>query len=147
MKFNWGHGITVFFIVFVAFILIMIFKSTQNNIHLVSENYYSDELVYQERMDEIKNVNLLQNKPVVELSNNMVLVSFPQEITEGLKGQIKLFRPSDSGMDRTFTLALNEEGKQVLNLKDATQGYYKLQLQWTDMQQKKYFKEESLFVP
>jgi len=145
MKFHWGHGITLTFIVFVVFILAMIFKSTENNIHLVSEDYYNDELRFQEKIDKIQNTKLLAAKPTFVLSGRELVLTFPQDLLGGgpLKGTVTLFRPSDSRFDKDFELRLSDEGVQKIDLQKTLSGFYKVQLEWTD-HAKTYYTEKEI---
>ena len=57
-KFHWGYGIALFFTAFVVFILTAVFTSTKENIHLVTEDYYAEELAYQKRFLTLDIVHL-----------------------------------------------------------------------------------------
>ena len=48
-KFNWGHGILIAIILFLAGIGAMVFISMKqnNSIELIEDNYYEKELVFQ----------------------------------------------------------------------------------------------------
>ena len=52
-NFNWGHGIILGLGSFIAFILFMIFifPDGQQNAEMVSDDYYAEELNYQEVID------------------------------------------------------------------------------------------------
>ena len=62
MKLNWGAGILLAFIGFISFIMYFIITMTTNSAYdhdLVSENYYADELKYQNDIDKLKNAKKL----------------------------------------------------------------------------------------
>jgi predicted dehydrogenase len=52
---NWGYKIMLVYLVFISGMLFMAFKSSEQDIELVTEDYYAKELVYQQKIDEIKN--------------------------------------------------------------------------------------------
>ena len=47
MKFNWGTGIGLFYVVFVVIMVSMVMFSARNNIDLVQEDYYEKDLNYE----------------------------------------------------------------------------------------------------
>ncbi|UZR93229.1 FixH family protein [Chondrinema litorale] len=145
-KFHWGYGIALFFSSFVAFILFAVFSSTKENIHLVTEDYYAEELAYQNRIDEIKNTNSLNSRVSMRMINEALEISFPTDMVgKDLEGSIYLFRPSDSGLDKQFDIAINEEGLQQINTDKITKGYYRVKLEW-EMDGKSYFVEEPFYI-
>ena len=77
MKFNWGTGITIFFLSFVVFMLFMAYKCFQTDFDLVTEDYYAKELVYQETIKKLNN------------EKNLDISFFIKRMIERL--QIKLF--------------------------------------------------------
>ena len=65
-KFTWGHGMVLALAGFIAFILGMIFFYTRGyqTSEMVSENYYEDELIYQDVIDAKTAAASLAEKPV-----------------------------------------------------------------------------------
>ena len=52
MKFNWGTGIVIFITQFVVSMSAMVFKASQQNVDLVTEDYYEKELAFQGLKDK-----------------------------------------------------------------------------------------------
>ena len=65
-KFTWGHGVVIALLVFMAFILSMLFlfPNGQKNSEMVTDNYYEEELKYQDVIDAKKRADNLEEKPV-----------------------------------------------------------------------------------
>lgn len=130
MKFNWGHGITIFLIIFVLFTLGMLYKANQQNIDLVTTNYYEEELAFQ----ELKNKKILAEKHFKKqvsytIKNDQLILDFPDEVTEKISGNIDFFKPSDKKLDLHFEF--KSESKQLsypLNL--FSKGMYKIRIDW-----------------
>ncbi len=142
-KFNWGHGITVFFVVFVITILWAIFSSTRENIHLVSENYYAEELVYEDRIQKIRNTSSLSEEIEINTKKGMVALRFPTELkSKNIKGTITLFRPSNSSYDKSYSIALDSSGKQILSVDDMVKGMYKVKIDCSSGGKEYYFEEK-----
>ena len=49
---NWGYKILMVYVIFIAGILLLVFKSSSQNQDLVTEDYYEQELKYQQKIDE-----------------------------------------------------------------------------------------------
>ena len=54
--FNWGHGIAVFFSIFVITTISILVISFTKTFDLQTENYYQEELVFEEMITKKKNV-------------------------------------------------------------------------------------------
>jgi hypothetical protein len=53
MKFNWGTGIVLSFIIFAASILMIVLFPFNQKADLVSDNYYEREIKFQEQIDKM----------------------------------------------------------------------------------------------
>lgn len=127
---DWGKGILLTIIVFVGFILTLVVISVrQDDIHLVTENYYEKELKYQDQIDRETSAAGLDREVLVfdAVSKSMVL-----DLPVGAKGGLKLFRPSDERLDQELSLDILEEGKTTVPLEKLKSGYWKVQLTWTE---------------
>ena len=56
MKLNWGNWIAVAYSVFVLFIIAMVYLAFGEKWDLVAENYYEQEIQYQDKINSIENV-------------------------------------------------------------------------------------------
>lgn len=127
---DWGKGILLTIIVFVGFILTLVVISVrQDDIHLVTENYYEKELKYQDQIDRESSAAGLDREVLVfdAVSKSMVL-----DLPVGAKGDLKLFRPSDERLDQELLLDILQEGKTTVPLEKLKAGYWKVQLTWTE---------------
>lgn len=63
-NFTWGHGVIVALGCFIAFILFMIFifPNGQQNSELITDDYYEEELAYQNVIDAKNNADKLTEK-------------------------------------------------------------------------------------
>lgn len=129
MKFNWGHGIAIFFTCFVGFIAFLAFKASQVNIDLVAEDYYAREIAYQSHMDKMHNAMQLSEQVRVKQADGSLQILFPADAVPA-SGQITLFRPSDKKYDRNQTIKGASGDIQSLSLEGLPAGYYHLQLDW-----------------
>lgn len=144
---NWGYKITITFILFGALIIFMVVKSFQQNIDLVTEDYYGEELKYQEQIEKMENVNALETKVTAKLTDLGVLISFPDHVPyEKISGKVQLYRPSQSAGDKFYDVALDTNYALTIKSSDLRPGKYLLKIDWSDGV-KPYFQEISVFVP
>ena len=98
MKLNWGHYIVIGFIGFVILILFMVFRSYQHNNDLVSEDYYAEEIAFQDVIDKKTNAAKLITNIFWEKTEIGLLFHYP-DMGEQISGEIYIFRPSDKSLD------------------------------------------------
>lgn len=111
MKFNWGTGIVIGIICFVAFILQYVlrvqFDSKYDN-ELVTENYYQKEVEIDANRLKTENALALGNSLRMEPTKEGLKIYFPEDIdSKQVKGTISLYRPSNQALDQTIQLELS----------------------------------------
>jgi hypothetical protein len=141
---NIGHWIIVVFILFACFIGILVTVCMQEDVSLVSANYYQEELAYQERIERMENTLMLDKKPVIKIVQQQLHIQF--ESSSNIEnGEVKLFCPSNSGMDRQYTFKATMESVQVFDLGTLEKGVYRAKIFWT-MDGKEYYQEEVVYI-
>ncbi|MEO7769157.1 MAG: FixH family protein [Ferruginibacter sp.] len=97
---NWGHKIILVYAVFVAGMLFLAFKSSKQNIELVTEDYYAKELVYQQKIDETKRAELLSAPVSVTITQHELSIRFPKDfLGKPISGEATIYCPSDEKKD------------------------------------------------
>lgn len=133
-KFNWGHGIILGLGSFIAFILFMIFifPNGQQNAEMVSDNYYDDELNYQQIIDAKKNAELLKETLRYEQLATGIKVNFPESVNPD-KGEIHfdLYRTNDSNLDIKKDLNLDSQKSFTIPKQVLSAGSYTLKVKWS----------------
>lgn len=145
---NWGIRIIIAFVCFIGVIFTMVYISVNQNISLEAENYYEQELAYEQQMERIKNNNDLAEKPKFQFdrSSRRAALTFPTSISENLKsGKLHFFRPADSRMDRDMEIVLDEKGALEVDLAAFPKGLWKVKIQWEDGS-KEYYQEQNLVL-
>lgn len=147
MNISWGYKIAALYISFVVLILFMVVLAMNQKIELVTPDYYAKELKFQQEIDAINNAGMLSANIQVQIQNDAILVSFPQEMNDmGIKGEVFMYRPSDSSLDISFPLELNAEGKMLLKSDKFKTGLYKLTVKWI-ADEKNYQTEHTIVLP
>lgn len=126
--------------------LIIVFFTMKQDIFLVSEDYYKQEIKYQDQIDRITNANALEQPLMINYlkSENKIEIIFPKEHADaGINGHIVLFRPSDARLDRKFEVKHDDLGRQLIQVNDFQRGNWKIKVSW-ESSSNEFFKETVL---
>jgi hypothetical protein len=112
MKINWGTGIVIAFIGFISFILYFVISMNFNAKYdhdLVTEDYYAEELTYQDDIDKLDNAEKLDENITYKKTEEGLLISFPKalDITK-ITGKVFLYRPSNKQLDFDTAISLSK---------------------------------------
>jgi len=106
MKFNWGHGITLFYIIFVGTLLTVLIKSFGVDHSLVVDDYYAKDIAYQSHYDKsvnsIKSNNLKVN---YDSDNGQIVLAIEDD--SPATGSIQFYRASDKSKDFIVPISSN----------------------------------------
>ncbi len=142
---NFGHKIAITYGAFVVFMISLVtFCVKQDDITLVSPDYYKKEIAYQDEIDKIKNTANLSAPVRIEKIDEFLQVTFPEEIRNA-KGTLQFYRPSDVKLDFQVPLHVNAEGWQKVPVKSITSGQWILKLEW-EHKGLSYLKEEKIIL-
>ena len=131
---NWGHGLAIAlgsFIIFILF-LILIFPMGKQNAEMISNNYYEEELKYQDVIDAKNNAAKLEKTPTYKATSEGILISFPDNIKVDKDiANFVLFRTEDSNLDVKKEVTL-QHNLFLIPKKVISKGSYTLKLKWTE---------------
>lgn len=144
MKFNWGTGIFVFYTAFVVFILFLVFKSSQERIDLVTDDYYQQELEYQDIIVKKENAEKLDPGLIYSIDKMKVSIQFPP-LQKDIDGNIKIYRASNKTFDKEFTIDLDSKNQMMVSMENSPLGLYKLMVMWEN-DSKGYYIEEDIYL-
>lgn len=115
-------------------------------VNLVADDYYQQELVYEDQITRLKNTESLEIKPNFEKSTDgkLIVLTFPSGLAPE-KGEITLYRPSDFTKDRRFPLALDEANQQGFVSESLKSGLWRAKLLW-EADGKSYFQEFVIII-
>ena len=112
MKFNWGTGIVVTIIVFIAFIMYFVITMSTDNTYshdLVTDKYYQEELNYQQEIDAEKNAKSLKEKVTIEKNSKGLKINFPKYFNpKSIEGKVFLYRPSNKQLDFEIPISISK---------------------------------------
>lgn len=133
-KFDWGHGVALALGLFIAFILFMVFGFTygQQTSELVSDDYYGDELVYQEVIDAKNNAEELNEIPKYQELAEGMKISFPTAVApEDKHVKFELFRTDDANLDVKKDVDVDANNEILIPKTVISKGSYTLKIKWS----------------
>lgn len=145
---NWGVKIAIGLSIFMGITIAMVIYSFQQDVHLVAEDYYKQEIAYQDQIEKIRNTQKLPEKPAIRYRNvdNIVEITFPTAfLSKKIRGEVVFFRPSNAGMDKKYEIKLDESGKQYINVASLINGNWKVKISWNDLNLD-YYDEKDIFI-
>ena len=144
MKINWGTGIIIAFISFISFIMYFIITV---NVHdkyshdLVTEDYYKEELAYQNDIDKQKNAKALTENITYKKTTEGLIILFPKGFNvEEITGQVFLYRPSNKHLDFETTISLSKNYLLIPD-KRLVDGRWNIKIDWQYKGQSYLYKE------
>lgn len=144
MKLNWGFGIFAFYTAFVVFMLYLVFRSSQEKVDLVTENYYEQELNYQNVIIKKNNALALDTGLNYTINKMEIALFFPPD-QENIEGGITIYRASNKNFDKDFIIELDNENRMDVNLESSPYGLYKMMVSWK-ADSVDYFVEKDIYL-
>jgi hypothetical protein len=141
---NIGKWIVISFVLFALFIGTLVTVCMQQEVSLVSKNYYQEELDYEVQIKRIQNTKGLQEKPAITVMTDTLKIYFSQFASLD-KGEIKLFCPSNEHNDKSFTVYASQSAQQGFLINTLPHGMYKAQFRWS-IGEKEFFIEEIINI-
>jgi len=146
MKINWGWKLLITYVIFVGITLTLVLFMTTVNSDKVIENYYEEELKYQDKINMIKRTNDLPHKPEINLDSAYVKIQLPEFLKKKkVSGNILFYRPNSKAMDIKLPFVPDTSGLQVIPINNLATGKWKIELSW-QLADIKYFQNEIIIL-
>lgn len=134
---NWGYRLTLLFAGFAALIMTLVYKATHTKYELVSKDYYSDELRYQEKIDGRNNA--AQAGAITLVTNGRFIeIALPQSLQQPDSASVWLYCPTNASHDRRIPLHFLN-GSASIDKTQLAADNYELRLQLTVSRQPYYY--------
>lgn len=139
---NWGKSIVLTFVLFACFIGYFVYQMTTNRVDLVRDDYYQDEIAFQQQIDRVSRTARLPAKPTLTYSpeQQRISVQIPMQWQEG---SLTLYRPNNRDQDHTYPLQPSAAQPTVGVLE---KGLWRMKLSWQANHQDYYY-EQTLTIP
>ena len=130
MKFNWGTGIFIFLVLFLAACAAFIIFALRQDVNLVHKDYYEKGVDYTEQMNVNARSKPLFNEVQVLIKENFLQVDFEESLATKIdSGRVLCYRPSNSKMDISYPMSI--KGNSIIIPKDnLILGRYILKISW-----------------
>jgi len=143
IKINWGAKITLLYIGFITLIITLVAGSMKQKFDLVSDDYYMQELKYQDVIDADKNLSSLSTQLHIQTKHDELLIHFPREFTEkNIVGAVHFYSPVNKAWDRTIALSVNNN-IATIKRKALEHTNYTAKIAWTSGG-KAYYQETTI---
>jgi len=145
-QFHWGHGILIFFIFYISYLVWTVVASRQIDHSLVLDDYYSLDLAYQDHYIAAANSLHSNYQPRVQYEEDtqQLLVEFPEIVVT--EGALHLYRPSSAALDKHFDLITKDaKSNYYIDVSGLEYGKWVAKTKWS-FEGKKYYKEDIIFI-
>ena len=133
MKINWGTGIVLAFIGFISFIMYFVINMNINKKYdhdLVTEDYYKQELNFQNDLNKENNAKSLEKDLTWKKTKEGILIMFPNNLDiKNIKGKVFLYRPSNKQLDFESAISLSSHNLLIPD-KRLLDGRWNLKVDW-----------------
>jgi len=147
MKFNWGTGLIIFFTIFIGTLAFIVYKSTTYDNSLVVDDYYEQDIKYQEHYDKLQNTTDPATKVNVEYrqGDTSIILNFPGDSTTTIIGKLVLYNPISKNSDLFFDIKTNEKLQFDIPVANLSPGKWKAKIDW-QIDRKAFYQEETLII-
>ncbi|UMB61366.1 FixH family protein [Lutibacter sp. A80] len=148
IKFTWPMGIVIALVSFIIFILSFVYKAhfvKEYDHHLVSEEYYKDELNFQKEIDQQNKGIALKENVSINKTNNGLLIVFPKEFKPSeISGIINFQRLSNDKIDFEIPIKL-ETNEYLIKDESLVEGRWDIKIEWEVAENKYLYKEKIMY--
>ncbi len=131
MNFSWGQGITLTMVAFAAMMTTFMYRAYHAQEELVTENYYEQEIRYQQQIDKFDNVSKLGGTLGMDVIGEELVITFPEAvIDQKITGELYLQRPSDARFDQRIPFTV-DNGELRISIGEKLKGLYRAQMEWS----------------
>lgn len=145
----WPYGVTAFLCVFFALVVSFGVFAVRQRVDLVRTDYYEEDLRYGKQYDRLRRTRDFSQEVDVRHAPATQQISLTLPITHaggGTQGSIQLYRPSDARLDQEIPLAVNTDGRQILDASKLRPGLWKVRVTWKSGGAE-YFHATTLVIP
>lgn len=128
----WPLGLVITFVLFFSGLATVIVIASTHRESLVSDNYYEQELKFQDQIDAAARAKTAGASLQFDPAAGRLAIALPAaQLTQKLSGHIELYRPSAPELDRQFQLAPRADGTQILDLSRLAAGLWRVRVSWS----------------
>lgn len=143
---SWGTKIFMLYGGFVALIAFLVVSSMRQNVDLVAEDYYQQEIQYQNTIDQQDAAQKSGFSPAIVTNENEVNIVFPDTVRKmGVSGEVVFYRPDNKALDYSQNISLDNSGKMSIMRSKFSEGMYQAKVKWKSAG-KDYYYESTIHI-
>lgn len=145
-KIGWGTGIAAAYSVFVLISIGVVVYWMNQDVDLVTPDYYEKELKYEQQIETIKRTDNLDKNLSIFKENNYIKLIFPKlDDYKKFSGDVLFYRPSDYKQDYSIKLKVDSSYTVLIATPKLKAGYWKVKVNW-NVDTTKYYTEKSIII-
>ena len=142
----WPLGIILTFVVFFIGMASVVIIAATHRDHLVSDNYYEQELKFQTQIDDAARAKAVGATLQYDATTARVIIWVPvAQLAQKFSGKIIFYRADAPKRDREYLLEPKSDGAQTLEIAPFAAGPWRVRVAWS-ADDKNYFIEEKITV-
>lgn len=119
------------FVLFFCGIATVIGIAVTHREYLVSDNYYDQEIGYQNQLDSAARARQCGASITFDAVNSRVAIGIPGvQLAQNCTGKVQFYRPSAPQLDREFPLAAPAHGSQIIDASHLAAGLWQVKASW-----------------
>jgi hypothetical protein len=143
---NWGNKLLLAFIAFGSGMGYLAYRSMNTDFELVENDYYKQELRYQQVIDGTAQANSLSSPVKIEQKEEVIILQLPEEMkNKSVSGDVWFYCAYDSKKDKKFTLKTDNQATQSFTVNSIAPGNYTVKIKWS-AEDKSYYSETGLTI-
>ncbi len=143
---NWGKSLIIVFIIFMSGIGYLAYRTTQTNFDLVENDYYKQELSYQQKIDKATEANNLSEQISIVQTKDGIKMQLPVDMKDKkISGEVWFYCAYDKNRDKKFNIETDTALTQFFSNEQITPGNYTVKINWNG-DQKSYYSEKHLTI-
>jgi hypothetical protein len=143
----WPHAIIAWFVVFASALAAWVSYAVRQNPDLVRPDYYEEEIHYQQQLERLNRTAAVLVALDYDAAHGELKLRLPREhVVSRPAGRIHFYRPSDAALDFEVPMAVDDQGRQAVDVSARRGGLWKVRVQWNAAGQDYFFEQSVVFV-
>ena len=128
----WPLGIVLTLVVFASGIATLVVIASSQKVELVSENYYEQEIQYQQRLDSLDRARQAGASFAYDNTGKRIIISLASgsAAQPDAPARVQLYRASSADLDQELALVPGPGGMQTADTASLAPGPWKVRASW-----------------
>jgi nitrogen fixation protein FixH len=143
----WPYAVVIGLVSFMGYIVYFVIQAMNQDVDLVSKDYYAQEIAYQDQIDRVRRTQALGDVMLTyKEEGQTILLQVPATYSDKkLNGTVTLFRPSDDKLDQQLPLQLGRDLSQLIEVGKLEKGLWKVRVNFSDGEDA-YYSEKTIQI-